>query len=102
MISQNACRFRSNVAYDNGYEGIANQGENSEGDRLGKVLGDKNVLLMGNHGLLTVGRNIGRAYDLHYYFERAAETQILAYQTGKPLRYLSDKVVKDTENGFID
>ena len=41
---------------------------------------------MGNHGLLTVGQTIPNAYDLHYYFERAAEVQVLAYSTGKPLR----------------
>ena len=41
---------------------------------------------MGNHGLLTVANTIGLAFDTSYYFERAAETQILAYQTGKPLR----------------
>jgi len=41
---------------------------------------------MGNHGLLTTGKTVGAAYDTHYYFEKAAELQVLAYQTGKPLR----------------
>jgi len=101
MISQNAARFRTNVAYDiGGYDGIANQGENTEGKRLGQALGDKDVLVMGNHGLLTVGETIPMAYDRHYYFERAAETQVLAYQTGKPLSYLPDDVAKHTEEGI--
>uniref|UniRef100_A0A7M5XD56 Class II aldolase/adducin N-terminal domain-containing protein n=2 Tax=Clytia hemisphaerica TaxID=252671 RepID=A0A7M5XD56_9CNID len=98
---KNAARFRTNVAYDiGGYDGIANQGENTEGKRLGQALGDKDVLVMGNHGLLTVGETIPMAYDRHYYFERAAETQVLAYQTGKPLSYLPDDVAKRTEEGI--
>ena len=43
-------------------------------------------MVMGNHGLVTVGQSIGTAFDLHYYFEKAAETQVLAYHTGKPMK----------------
>lgn len=109
MISQNATRFYNNVAYDDGYEGLADQTVNNEGDRLGKAIGDKQVLLMENHGLVTADTTIGRAFDLHYYFERMAEVQIMAYQTGKPLSYMQEHVVKEMQpvwdawqNGEVD
>lgn len=95
MISQNATRFANNLAYDTDYGNLADQNENDEGDRLGKALGDKEVLLMGNHGLVTVSNNVGDAFDLQYYFEKAAETQILAYQTGKPLKFIRSDIMKD-------
>ena len=57
-----------------------------EADRLGKIIGEKDVLLMGNHGTTTVGSSVALAFDLHYYFEVAAKIQVLAYQTGKSCR----------------
>lgn len=97
MIHQNSARFRNNVAYDKGYDGLSNEECNDEGDRIGKATADKEVLLMGSHGLTTFGKTIAAAFDANYYFEKAAEVQILAYQTGKPLLYLSEEVAEKTE-----
>lgn len=41
---------------------------------------------MGNHGLTTLGNSVAEAFDMNFYFEKAAQVQVLAYQTGKPLR----------------
>merc|ERR550519_1229236 len=93
MIHQNSTRFLHNVAYDDVYGAIAND-ENTECDRMAKTLGDKEVLVMGHHGLLTVGQSVAVAFDLHYYFEQAAKVQILAYQTNQELREMSMEVVE--------
>jgi ribulose-5-phosphate 4-epimerase/fuculose-1-phosphate aldolase len=54
----------------------------SEGERVAALLGDKSVLMMGNHGPLVVGTSIAAAFDDLYYLERAAKIQLLALATG--------------------
>lgn len=102
MLHQTSTRFLENVAYDQDFPLMANQKSNQEGERLGKILGDKEVLLMGHHGLATVGKSVPLAFDLHYYFEKAAEIQILAYQSGQPLQFLPDDVVSATHGQMVD
>ena len=43
--------------------------------RLVRDFGTQPVLLLRNHGVLTVGRTAGEAFMLLYYFERAARIQ---------------------------
>lgn len=56
-IDQNTSRFYNRVSYDSGYEGMASSSQ--EGLRLAGVLGDKNVMIMGNHGVLVAGNTVG-------------------------------------------
>ena len=93
-IDNNTMRFYGRVAIDEGFEGMATT--EAEGARLARVLGDKNVLLMGNHGVLVVGRTVAEAFDHLYYFERACETLVTAYMTGKALRVCPDAVARQT------
>lgn len=93
-IDQNTMRFFGQVAVDDGFEGMAL--EEAEGDRLARVLGDKSVLLMGNHGVVVAGPTVGQAFDALYYFEKACETLVTAYMTGKELRVASDAVARRT------
>ena len=86
MVHQNSTRFLKNVKYDHDYPLMANENSNQEGERLGRVLGESEVLLMGHHGMATVGKSVAIAFDLHYYFEKAAELQVKAFQTGKPFQ----------------
>jgi len=37
---------------------------------------------------MVVGETVSEAWNTLYYFERAAETYILALQTGRPLRMI--------------
>lgn len=53
MVHQNSMRFQDQVAYDQHYNGLIISTE--EGERLADVLEDKNIMMMGNHGLLAVG-----------------------------------------------
>lgn len=96
MVHQNSCRFLDRVAYDKNYGGLVQASE--EGRRIGQVLGQKDVMLMGNHGAMTVGRSIAIAFDLMYYLERASLIQVLALSTGKELELLPQEVAKETED----
>ncbi len=48
---------------------------------------------MGNHGALVVGRTLPQAFERLYFLERAAQAQLLAMSTGRPLRLIPDAVV---------
>jgi len=57
------------LPYDDEYTGPAL--DPAEGARLARVIGDKSVLFMANHGISTVGATVADAYDRLYYTERA-------------------------------
>lgn len=92
-IDQNTARFYGRIAYDDGFGGM---GLGDEAERLSTCLGNKSVLLMGNHGVMTTGRNVAEAFDELYYFERAAETVITALSSGRGLNVLPDEVAQKT------
>jgi len=91
MAVQSALMFHDDIAYDLNYSGLAY--DESEGERLALALGAKSVLLMGNHGALVVGRTLPQAFERLYFLERAAQAQLLAMSTGKPLRLIPDAIV---------
>lgn len=93
-IDNNTMRYFDRIAYDTVFEGMAINSE--EGDRLARLIGNKPILVMGNHGLLVIGKSVVEAFDDLYYFERACETLILAYATGQELKIVSDQVAKTT------
>ena len=65
------------------YEGVAI--DLAERERLVANLGDRPVLLMRNHGTLTVGRTPAEAFMMLYYFERAARIQLHMQASGTKL-----------------
>ncbi len=98
-IDQNTMRFFNRVSVDDGFDGM---GLGDEAERLTTTLGNNTILLMGNHGVMTVGETIAKAFDDLYYFERACETYITALATGKPLRIVSDEVAEKTARQWHD
>ncbi|HEY9647693.1 MAG TPA: class II aldolase/adducin family protein [Chroococcidiopsis sp.] len=81
-ISQFALQFYDRVAYHD-YEGVAL--ELDERERLVKDLGDRKVMILKNHGLLTAGRTVPEAFILMFYLNRACEVQITAQSAATPL-----------------
>jgi ribulose-5-phosphate 4-epimerase/fuculose-1-phosphate aldolase len=74
-LSQFAMRYQGHMGF-HAYEGVAiDPGERA---RLAANIGNHNVLVLRNHGVLTVGRTIPQAFILMYYFEKAARVQLLA------------------------
>ncbi|WP_246129745.1 class II aldolase/adducin family protein [Verticiella sediminum] len=72
-LSQFAMRFYQRLGFHD-YEGVAI--DLDERQRLVASLGEHRVLVMRNHGVLTLGRTPGEAFMLLYYFERAARIQL--------------------------
>jgi ribulose-5-phosphate 4-epimerase/fuculose-1-phosphate aldolase len=99
-IDQNTMRFYGQLAIDEGFGGMGLSDD--EGDRLANILGDKTVLLMGNHGVLVAAETVAAALDEMYYFERACETLMIAYASGKSLRIVSDNVAAVTRQQWAE
>ncbi len=87
-----SCRFYGRVAYDTDYDGVAL--EDAVGDRMAGIIGDAEVLFLGNHGVLTAAPTVAQAWDDLYFLERAAQTQILAMSTGQALERLDAELVR--------
>jgi ribulose-5-phosphate 4-epimerase/fuculose-1-phosphate aldolase len=94
MCTQNAFRYWNRIAYDEDYSGVALS--HDEGDRMCRALGDKDILLLRNHGVIVTGPTVAKAYDDLYYLERAAMVQVLAMQTGRTLHNIDDALVGHT------
>ena len=97
-IGQTEIGVMMDTAYDSLYTGPAF--DPAEGERLVDALGDKSILLMANHGALTVGTTVAEAYDRLYYLERVAQVQLYAMWTGQPLNPLPQDVIDQTIEGF--
>lgn len=63
------------------FEGIALDPE--EKVRLVRDIGKKDVLILRNHGLLTMGPTVSRAFELMFFLERACQIQIAALAGGR-------------------
>ena len=62
------------------YEGVAL--DHDERPRLQKDLGEKNIMLLHNHGTLTVGETCAAAFLRMYYLERACTMQVRTRMLG--------------------
>jgi ribulose-5-phosphate 4-epimerase/fuculose-1-phosphate aldolase len=98
-IDQNTMRFFNRVAMDDGFDGM---GLGSEAERLAHGLGNRSIMLMGQHGILVAGPSVAKCFDDIFYFERAAETYITALSTGRELNIASDAVAEKTARQWED
>lgn len=98
-IDQNTARFYGRVAVDDGYGGM---GMGDEAERLTTTLGNKSILLMGNHGVIITATSVAQAFDELYYFERACETLIIALSTGRELSVMSHEIASLTAQQWMD
>ena len=92
-IDQNTMRFYNRVSLYNEYGGM---GFEEESIKMANALGNKQNLLMANHGILTTGETVSEGFDQLYYFEKSAETYLTALATGKELNVASDEIAEKT------
>ena len=77
--TQMAMQVYDDLAYHD-YEGIAL--ELDERERIVNDLGTKSLLMLRNHGTLTLGKTCGTAFLRMYFLENACKAQILAQSVG--------------------
>jgi ribulose-5-phosphate 4-epimerase/fuculose-1-phosphate aldolase len=96
-LNQMSLEFYNRVGYHD-YEGIALS--NAEKRRLVADLGDKPVMILRNHGLLTVGTTPGQAFRRMFYLERACQIQVDALAGGAALVTPPAEVCEHTARQF--
>jgi ribulose-5-phosphate 4-epimerase/fuculose-1-phosphate aldolase len=89
-LSQQSIFVLSSLGYHD-YEGVALRED--EKPRLVRDLGDRNFLMLRNHGLLTVGTTIADAFQAMYLFEAVCTIQVRAMAGGVPLTHVHPQIV---------
>ena len=92
-IDQNSMRFFNRVGV---YSDFGGMGFEEEAKKMANKIGNKKVLLMSNHGILTTGQTVAEAFDELFYFEKACETYITALSTNKKLKIVSNEIAEKT------
>lgn len=98
-IDNNTARFFGRIGYDLEFGGISDT--EAEGQHLARAFGTHSVLVMGNHGVSVTGETVADAFEDLYFFEKAAQTLILARSTGQDLAVLPPEVAQATALGWL-
>jgi ribulose-5-phosphate 4-epimerase/fuculose-1-phosphate aldolase len=78
-----------------GYEGVALRDD--ERPRLQKDLGSNRFLMLRNHGLLVVGRDVPEAFLNMYIFENSCRIQIDALAGGSEVTHVDPRILEGME-----
>lgn len=82
LNSIHACQLQNLIAYHD-FEGVTTRPD--EGVRIAASIQDKPALIMRNHGLLTWGNTVARAFTTMWLLNRACEIQLAALSMGTML-----------------
>jgi len=97
-LNQQALSIIAHTSYHR-YNGITF--DPSEQDSIANDLNDKNILILKNHGLVSVGASIGEAFMWMYRAERACRFQLAFQQTNSEPETISNEIQQKTINANI-
>jgi ribulose-5-phosphate 4-epimerase/fuculose-1-phosphate aldolase len=89
-LTQTAHRFYGRIAY---HDFTGPERDPGEREKLATHLRQHDVMILRNHGLITVGPTVPEAFNKMYGMERACKAQLAAMACNSELNVLSDAVV---------
>lgn len=101
MAHQTAARFFGRVAYQ-GFGGVAL--DEAEGERIAQAQKDNpyaDVIFLEHHGVTIGAPSVALAFDELYYLERACRQQVLAMSTGRALKSIPEKELRETARQWM-
>ena len=98
-LNQISMGFYNHIAYHD-YEGISF--DLGERERIVASLGQKNCLIMRNHGLITVGKSVGEAFYFMYYLTKACDIQVAALSMGRKVTIPSPEICEHAYQQYLD
>ncbi|ANT62438.1 MULTISPECIES: class II aldolase/adducin family protein [Roseobacteraceae] len=96
-LNQWSAQFHNRIAYHD-YEGIAL--DLAERERIVADLGEKQVMLLRNHGTLLLGRSVAEAVKLALNLERSCKAQVAALGMGLTADVLPEAVAEHTASQY--
>jgi ribulose-5-phosphate 4-epimerase/fuculose-1-phosphate aldolase len=96
-IAQSSMRY-TDIAYHD-YEGVALRLE--ERERLVENLGNREAMILRNHGLLTVAESIPECFNGMFRLERACQLQVQTLACNTELQMPPNEVVQYTNNQML-
>lgn len=97
VISQHGVRFAGKLPF---YPSAGLIQSKELGVKLAKVLEDKPVVLMKNHGITVAGNSVEEAVMLAIHFEQASKEHLLAHLFGKPSGMSASEAKKMADNNY--
>lgn len=97
-LSQHALIVLPRLAYHD-YEGIALNLD--ERERLVKDIGDKTLMLLRNHGTLSVGDTAANCWTGMFFLERACKQQVMALSAGRDNVLIAPQASQDEVKGQV-
>ena len=98
-IDQNTMIFYNRVSVFKDFGGL---GFEEESLKMANALGNKQHMLLANHGIITTGETVADGFNSLYYFEKAAETYLTALSTNKELNIVSHEIAEKTAQETAD
>ncbi|GAA6026510.1 hypothetical protein JCM8202_006245 [Rhodotorula sphaerocarpa] len=95
MTTQDSCAFYKSQAVLDSFGGVVLS--KSEGARIAEKLGDNKLIVLQNHGLLTVGHTIDSAVAWFLMAEEQCKVSLLARAAGTPIP-ISDEEAEFTSS----
>ena len=89
-LNQTALLIHGDIAYHD-FEGVASRLD--ERERLQRDIGNKNLMILHNHGTLAVGATIADAFYRIYTLEWCCTTQVRALSMGRELQLPSSEAI---------
>ncbi len=97
LLDQIAMMFSGKIGYHDFDTLFIN--DNQQDKLLQDILG-KNVVILKNHGLISVGNSIAEAFWFHYYLETSCKLHVLTMATGGKIKYPAANTVKNTAEKY--
>jgi ribulose-5-phosphate 4-epimerase/fuculose-1-phosphate aldolase len=95
-LTQTAMRFLKIRYHD--YQGVVLN--DAEKTSLVEDLGQAEALILRNHGVLTVGRSVGEAFNWMHRLELACHSQLAAMACNTPFAKVSPEVLEETWSNY--
>lgn len=89
-LTQTSHRFVRRLAY---HDFNGPERDPAERETIARHLGDKDVMILRNHGLLSVGPSVPEAFNRIYGLERSCQAQLAAMACNTALNTLSEAVI---------
>jgi ribulose-5-phosphate 4-epimerase/fuculose-1-phosphate aldolase len=98
-LDQSSAMMYGRVSYHD-YEGLADEAE--EGPRIVEHLGDNLMMIMWNHGLLTVGRTIAEAMAGMAGLVKACENQMHVLALNRPYELVPEEICRKSQDKIYE